>query len=444
MSYRVWFLVLAILSFLPARTAFASSVLLHSLGASQKEITATATVFAPKETVPSLYSLGSSTALPASVQKQALDLWLLLDSSGLCLRNKAEQQLATWITKMRGELPSQSRVSLLTFHRGALTVIATQQAIGDLPLNKLRCQAGAVSSEPEKALAYVTDTEVPAGLTRVVWVMSSGNVAVSRKQLQSFRETQTELAFFLYHPVVYKALTPLFDSMRSALGESLFYSGVISSDQTDLPARTYSLRAERPQGKNLIALSLVAQIKEGDNTAKSAVVSLALPSAGKPGILQTVIPFVLGALAAVLFLYGIFRLVRYYRPRYCSSCQHRLRFADASCPFCFEKDGAYLVSENPVKAIAAVAPLVTPLTASRTRVGTQRRSAVRLLRHPREKRQVFFQIDREKGSFRLKPGTSVVFINEIPVASHRFLASGDSIRVQGTQMKFIKTRSSHV
>jgi hypothetical protein len=246
------------------------------------------------------------------------------------------------------------------------------------------------------------------------------------------------LAFFIYNPIVYKAINPLFESMRSILGESLFYSGTVGVEQTDLPAHSYRIQSALPPGKNPSPFSIVAEAKEGEVTLKSPVISVTIPSKTNPSPFHKVLFLLfitgLGTVLGAIIYY----LFRYFRPRICPACKKRMRFSDKQCPFCFANSGAYLVCDG--KGLCNPPPfsLVTPLLKNSSPIGTHRKSVIRLLRNPKEKRRIFFQIDRKGESYCLLPKNETVFVNQYPVDRMRFLASGDMIGVDQFEIKFIK------
>jgi hypothetical protein len=420
----------------------ALGITLRQLKAGTGSVEGVASVHNAGTAAPTLHTVERNLDLRTSSKREPLDLWLVLDNSALCAKYRADQTLSAWASTLARELPSASRVSLLTFRRGAFETLATQQSIDSLPLAKLRCQPTTVSAEPERALAYVNETDVPSGLTRAVWILSSGNASISNKTLTRLRDSGSELTLLFYNPFVFNALAPLFDSMRSTMGDGMFYAQVLGESAAELPARIYHLQAALPEGAAASA-TLLAKVQAGDRKAVSAAATVKLPPAVGPSVLDRVLIAALSILLAVALGYAIFRVVRYYLARRCSGCKTRLRFSDATCPFCFEKDGAYLVAANPLGAAPpATHSLVSALHAQTTQVGTHRRSQIRCLRHLGEKRAVFFKIQRKADSFHLQTANLPVYVNGLPVSTGRYLASGDRIRVGGADFKFVQNQRS--
>lgn len=432
---RVLVTLIVLTGTLTFRVAFAQepaplSVTLRQLQSSSTLVQAVATVHGAAES-PSLHTVEHGADLRSSAHKEPLDLWLVLDNSALCAKYRADQTLSTWATALARELPAASRVSLLTFRRGAFEMLATQQSLDSLPLGKVHCQVGSVSAEPERALAYMNETEIPPGLSRAVWILSSGNASVSQKTLTKLRENGTELSLIFYNPFVFTALAPLFDSLRATMGEGLFHAQPL--DSAELPSHTYRLQAALPNGSGN-SLALVARVQARDRKAASSVATVALPPAAGPSLLHQILVGLAYLLVALAVLYCLYRVVRYYRPRHCAQCSSRLRFSDSTCAFCYEAEGAYLVAAAPLA--------INTLDKEQTQVGTHRRSAIRVLRRVGEKRAVYFRIHRRSESFRLQTAGLPVYVNGLPVTASRFLASGDRIRVAGAEFKFVQNSRS--
>ena len=405
------------------------------------KVSARATLIGKTATEISLFSVDKNAVVRSSVRKEPLDLWLLLDNSALCARNQATQTLSQWIGQLGSELPAASRVSLLTFRRGAFETLATQQPVGSLPVSKLRCETSSVSAEPERALAFVNDTDIPAGLSRAVWILSSGNLTASRSTLQRLKESGSHVSIFLYNPVVFPALAPVFDSLRQSLGEELFLAQAVTAG-APLPSRTVRLEADVPAGISGTGLFQI-KAKQGDQSVASNVSSVRLPPARQASQLERTLFWIAVCLGVGLLAYAGLRITRFYRTKYCGQCGNRQRHADAVCGFCFAPEGAYLAVQNPLGGETPTgSPLLAPLHATRTAIGTHRKSALRCLRAVRERRKIFFHVEKQDSAYQLVPGAVAVFLNGMPVQTPRYLAAGDQILAHGAQFRFVQNRRS--
>lgn len=427
---RIFWMV--VFTFIPTRTGYgAASVTLKQLELESGRLTGVVNVQSAGRARPVLSNLTNGSDLRTQSEIAPLDFWLLLDSSALCAKYQMDQTALAWVSTLKTELPASSRLSVISYHRGSLELLLARQPVAEAKNIRLRCDSRAVSAEPDKALQHFLAAETTPELPRVIWIASSGNASISAATLQKLKATGAELSFLLYHPTLAGTLQPVFERFRSQLG-SAFHFDVLAAQATELPARTYLVRALAPEGATM---SFTAKVQVGDQTVKSTAITLN----GKAPVDTRIFYWSLLGALALMALFALIQTFRYFRPRYCRECGHRKRFGASGCAFCFAADGAYLVQENPMGAESAVTrPLVKAVDADVISIGSHRRSPLRCLRAPKEKRQKYFALYREGSAYRLVPAALPVTVNGIAVRRERMLGAGDEIQVSKTRLRFLQ------
>ncbi len=419
-------------SLIPARTGYAApSVALKHLELERGKLSGLVNVQSAGRARPVLSSLTHGTDLRTQSEIAPVDFWLLFDSSALCAKYQMDQTALAWLSTLKSELPAASRLSVVSYHRGSLELLLARQPVGEAKSIRLRCDSRAVSAEPDKALAHFLAAETTPELPRVIWIASSGNASISATTLQKLKASGAELSFLLYHASLAATLQPVFERFRASLGPA-FRAEVIAPQATELPARLYRISAIAPEA---MTMSFVVKVPVGDQVIKSGAVTL---SGKAPGDNRILYGTLIALLALGLLFTGI-QTIRYFLPRYCRDCGHRKRFGDATCPFCFAANGAYLVQENPLGAEGPVTrPLVKAVDRAVISIGSHRRSALRCLRSPKERRQKYFALHREGETYRLVPAALPVTVNGVPVRRERMIGTGDEIQVAQTRIRFLQ------
>ncbi len=417
------------------------SLTLKELSAEGSKLTGTVSVMGDNST-PSFRSIQKNQDLRTSATRLPLDLWILFDNSALCEKHSADRRLSAYLKKLNDEMPSRTRASLLLYRRGALEVLAMQEPIAALQMEKVHCQSDTVSADPEKALQHVLGTSLATGLKREIWILSSGNVGISSATLAKLKEEKSALHLFVYNPAVFGALTSLLDSQRSKMGAEFYSSRLLADESMELPSRTFQLTALVP-GDISQKTAFSASLVQDGKAIQSAPISISLAPDRKAGWLNLLWEAACYGLGLGLGVYLGFKVYRYYCAKYCGQCAVRMRHEDKVCPFCFEKGGAYLVAQSPTGQEPSLSSLVAPLHDAITSIGTHRKSALRCIRHKGERRQIFFKVQRDVNSFLLLPGAHAVFVNGVAVLKGRYLASGDSVQVLGTQFRFIQNERAN-
>lgn len=432
MTLRARIFWMVVFSLIPTRTGYAAaSVSLKQLELEQGKLSGRVSVHSAGRARPVLTNLTNGSDLRTQTEIAPIDFWLMLDSSALCAKYQMDQTALAWISALRSELPAASRISVVSYHRGSLELLMARQPVGEAKSVRLRCDSHAVSAEPDKALAHFLAAETTPNLPRVIWIASSGNASVTATTLQKLKSTGADVSFLLYHPTLAATLQPVLERFRAALGTA-FHAEVLAPQATDLPSRVYQVRAPAPEGATL---SFQAKVMVGDQVAKSTALTLN----GNAPTDSRLLHWALGITLGLAGLFALFQIIRYYCPRHCRDCGHRQRFGDVSCAFCFAPTGAYLVQDNPLGSEAAITrPLVRAVDQSVIAIGSHRRSALRCLRAPKEKRQKYFAVHRDGNAYRLLPGALPVRVNGIPVRRERILGSGDEIQVSKTRIRFLQ------
>lgn len=430
------------LCFFPPRQAFGAeptaslSVSLYGASVDQNRIEAKAAIRGSKNASLALFTPEAGN-LRTSVTRSALDLWLLVDSSALCAKNKIDTTVGSWLAKFQRELPAESRVSLVSFRRGTFEVLASQQPLAALGSGLLRCDPAAVSAEPEKALTYVRETAAPESLQRVVWLITSGNLSLGDKNVRYFTENGVELSVFVFNPTVLAAVAPLTEKLSQQMGGIFHISSPVFNPE-ELPSRNVQAAADSPLEKSG-RLILGARVKAADKQAVSSTLVLNLGENAKPSLLRQLLRFLLSVALVIGLIVLVGSLVRAYLPQNCADCGARQRHSDRLCGHCFARFGAYLQLENPLGAAEPAQRLIAPLTGTANRVGTRRGSIIRCLRRKGERRAVFFEIERSgeaKPTYLLRPKMPL-FINGKLVTAPRYLANADEILVGRDLFRFV-------
>ncbi|MBY0371474.1 hypothetical protein K2X33_12355 [bacterium] len=433
--------------FFPVASAFAAppapdlKVSLHSAVVDANEIQATVSVRGPADTKVSLATTQADGPLRTSLVRAPLDLWILLDNSASCGTARVDQAVAGWVGRLGKELPSASRISLLSFRRGSLEVIASQVPAGEIPRGQIRCDARAVSAEPEKAMEYVRQAPALDGLTRQVWLVTSGNLSVGDAGVSWLRQSGTELHVLLYNPALLPVLGPVLDRLETKLGELLQAGAPVIAPET-LPVRTYVASAHSPL-ESSGNLTLFAQARQGDSKATSDPLTLSLGENARPSLLRRIVRIATLMLGIAALVWLSVRLVRAYSPKHCGDCGQRMRQSQKLCAFCAIQEHAYLLQDNPLGEKGEVAkPLVAAIDAPLIHVGTRRGSLLRCLPRKGVRKAHFFQIAQtsrgERTAYQLIPAGKPVFVNGVAVTAPRYLASGDEIRVASSRFQFIQ------
>jgi hypothetical protein len=423
-------IVLGILA--PLRSAFADNAAppallrLHSASMEGTEVHALVSASAAPA-LPTLFSLTTQSELRSTATRAPLDLWLLVDNSSLCSRFQVEQTVAAWLNALKQNLPGQSKISVVTYRRGALEVLSSHNSAAQFSPPLVQCQNTAVSAEPEKAIEQALEAPPVAGLTKVLWVLSSGNYAVSARTMASVKAQNIQTFFFLYNAAVAKAITPLIEAWETGVGKKAFSSFTMVEPTLIPPIQTFWVKAAVPRKEMNGPLSLVARLKSGENgiTSQPLLLSTASPASLSWG---EVLFWTLLTVALIYLGFRIFvRCVRYYRPRHCHQCSRRMRYIDRNCGFCRETPSALLLWKNPRPELKGTITSYAALEEGITEIGTHRRSRIRLLRLKGFRKECAFTIRRSHAQFVLEPKREKVYVNRFPVAGQRFLRSGDCI-----------------
>ncbi len=441
MKLRTLLLLSILLAAFPPRTAYADSLTLRNVQVVDDHISAEVTVRAMGTAKPylRLESLGKN--LVAEVVRAPQEILLLVDTSGLCTKYQIGSVVQQWTAKLKSELPSSSRMSLAGFHRGSIEIAAIAQPLNAIDPEAIHCDAKAVSSSPDKALRQLLERDPDPGMARSVWILSSGNLFLSKETLEALKQDQTELAIFVYNPFLMNSLKGVLESLSQNLGTNLFSAGTLPTEASDLPIRFYGFEGNLPSGLQGTH-SLSAHVKKGDQALKSAPLTFKAGAAKPPSAIATLLSYLLPIAGLVLIAYALYRLVRYFLPRSCRSCGHRIRYRDRSCAFCFSRNGAYLICSNPLgDKQPVVRPLVRAVDEPEIAIGTHRKSRLRCLRARGEKRKAYFTLRRlelDGGlAYRLEATRTPVFVNGVPVYASRHLASGDRICVERSRFTFV-------
>jgi hypothetical protein len=213
------------------------------------------------------------------------------------------------------------------------------------------------------------------------------------------------------------------------------------------PSAAYAVRFAPPHAwlGQTVALELAA-LGADDKMLARAELTAKLPIGGWAHFWRRFGPLLLAALVLAALLFATVRLVRHYRTPRCKRCERPISFRLKACLFCDADSTAYLVGAFRRRSDGfgrgPLPPVVLPLVAPVTDVGTHRQSAVRFPSNGR--RELFFRIYREESAlgprYRLERnrfGRRVdVRVNGHAIAGARYLASGDAIALGDTTLVF--------
>lgn len=390
-----------------------------------------------------------------SAQKQALslsatavpvNLRVLVDMSALCHSLQIDRQATDILGLVKRNFPKGTLVSVVGFNNNGIEIFEEQRPIADWKGTTIACKGATLAASYEKALLATFKKPAVAGLPNVVWVMTSGNVGLSKESAALLKQQGASLHLLLHNPILEKEIRPLVDQTASHIGRDAVHFA------TAAPAAVASLPEQRFQ----IALTV-----PGMQTSSRALVSLTASRGGKPIAAENVavemavdplrriltwaayfagIALMLGAIA-----YLVRATIRYYRARFCPTCDRRLRFSQPTCLFCHGDEGAYLVGDFNWRDRRKHGQAdIVALRAVATEVGTHRRSIVPLIAPAGKRRECLARIVREGDvAYRLESiaAGAAVTVNGYPLKDRRYLASGDVIQIGGREITFLAKRS---
>jgi hypothetical protein len=389
------------------------------------------------------------TALPSQMKPLPINLWMIVDSSQLCVSHHVDDALTSQWATLRKRLPAGSLVSLASFTNSTLEIQVNQQPtteMAELGEGALRCDPRTLSASYEKALTKLLDAKNRApNLPVVAWVYTSGNIQLSDGVLRRLSQRNISLLVILYNAILTEELRPLVDDENAKTGADRIR--LISYDEVDAerwPERWYEVRFTPPSEFTGGTIPFVATAVGPAGDLGSASGSVKGVGGGFGTIWdnwgRTAIRWVLVA----CLLLGFYQLLRYYRVRRCNQCKRRMRVGQPLCLFCETPGEAFLVGAFNARDRLKKDHLdVLPIVGSKLEIGTHRRSGLKMVRPLGARRQRFFQITRDDQGvewprYRLMPdGEGEVAVNGRIQSEARFLAPGDQIESQGWKFTFV-------
>ncbi len=385
-------------------------------------------------------------SLGVAAHSMPVNLWILVDASQLCQVNKIDQYLGAQLTELKRTLHPKSTLSVASFTNTSLEVPHTHQLIGDVEDIGLRCDPKLLSTSYEKALSRLMETATSDQTTTMVWIYTSGNVSLSDKMIASLQSKKINLHLILYNAILENDIRPLIVQANLKLGNDRVQLSVLNPQNGFVPERLLGISIDAPNffnGGNL-PLAVTASVDGKEVAVDQATV--AMPVSGDFWPRNRI--WILSVLALLVVAYLAYRVIRFYKAKFCKACGHRMRHTDEMCLFCQKSGQAFLVGRfniadrkkfNRVDVLPLVAPVVE--------LGSHRRSKVKWLKVPGKRRSVYLTIERDvvsgKNAYRAKGNVlGNVQVNGVPLAEPRYLAPGDEIQIDGVSMTFVCRRSN--
>lgn len=448
---RKWIFLLFVLGVLGPRNAYTKdgseiafeSVKTHG-GSVSLEVALTQ---APSEVSFTLETLNTQQSFPLKGEGVPKNLWVLVDTSSICRTKGIDSYLNNLMSTLNTQLHRDSLISLVTYNSATVEIQSNHQPILDHPAMRVICEDQRLSTSYEVALKALLRNQHISSLPTVVWVFTSGNIELSSSMLDELSKGDLRLQLFLYNPIVIEAIRGTLNSSQRRLGEEKFRYSPFSLEAQTLPEIWSVLRFDPPG--NLLGTKIAANLiaKSGDKILASKTVELTLPKSSGWIFWNKHGKKILLLATLLLLCYAGFRIWRFYQPHYCAHCKKRLSFPyRGGCKFCLADGDAFLVGRfNLVDPKKVGKQDVIRLYGDQTEIGTHRRSVIRMASPKKQKRRCLAKIQKEtidakRTAFVLlkSPRTQdlPVYINDILVDKFRYLASGDTIRIQETEFLF--------
>lgn len=391
------------------------------------------------------FDAAQKQALTVTSSPAPVNLRVLVDTSALCHPLKIDQQATEILALVKRTFAGESLVSVVAFNSNGIEVYENQRSLRDWKGTTITCKVAALASSYEKAL-LTTFQKPNASLPNVVWVLSSGNVGLSKASATLLKEHEASLHISLHNPILEREIRPLVDQTASVVGrDQVHFSTVSPGSAALLPEQRFHLSLGVP----------------ATNASAQAMVQVTASRAGQPFASENVAVEMnsdpwrkflarfafFGGIAVLMALLGfaVVKTVRYYQARYCAQCERRLRFSHSCCLFCHAEDSAYLIGKFNWRDRRKFDRVdVVSLGSSETEIGTHRKSVVPLIAPSGKRRECLVKIVREGEAEYLMQdmgSSTTVKINGYPLRGHRYLASGDSIQIAGRELTFLAKRS---
>ncbi len=373
-------------------------------------------------------------SLGFELKSTPVNLWVLVDASQLCQVNKIDQYLGAQLGELKRTLPPKSLFSVVSFTSTTLEIPHNHRPIGDVEEVSLHCEPTLLSTSYEKALARLLESSQDAGITMptVVWIYTSGNVSLSEKMIASLKSKKINLHLILYNAILENDIRPLIDQANLKLGNDRVALSIFNPAFGFVPERWMRVAIDTPSffKGGPVPLTLTASVEGNPVASVQATVNVPAPRS----FWSRNRAWMIGLGLCVVLGFALYRLVRYYRPKFCKTCGKRRRHTDEVCGFCPKPGLAYLVGRfnskdrrkfNRVDVLALLSPVVE--------LGSHRRSRVKWLRASGERRSVYLTIERDtvagKSAYRAKSNTAgKVQVNGLELSNPRYLAPGDEIQ----------------
>jgi hypothetical protein len=415
------------------------------LEGSLKSATSESIEYQIKDSVGNLQSL--------KTKPRAQNLWILIDSSALCETYKMDSYVSSVIAQLPKLLNDESLVSIISFTQDGKNILATNtppNALGEL---KVECQPGTLSASFDEPLEQLLASSVKNNLPTHVWAYSSGNISLSPQTKQHILDKNIGLNLSLYVPLVFQDLQPLFASTSKALGDNFFYSILKQDIKSD--SKTNIIIPER-----LFSGEFYPSINAQGATKSFKIEAI---KSGKEGSLITSTQFhalvrkgwFLALLESVIFrtillltgLYMLFCMIRKYIPKKCLKCHRTLKFKEDCCLFCNDNQNPSLLIHEKVKdkyETKSMAVINSNFTLYEgryglTQKGPQKKALLRIEKRIQQGQEAFalFPINSQKNVEK-----TFLAHNGRPLITPLFLASGDTLSVNSTQITFLLGESN--
>ncbi len=387
----------------------------------------------------------------ASVKKNPVNLWILLDSSAICKALEFDKFGKNIVKTLKTSLHKDSVVSIVSYHKGKHFHFHDHRPI-EVISDVLNFECGSAPSENyEEALKSLLKEETKSNLPTYLWVFSSGNALLSKEtsEILKKRRIHTNLYFFLNS---FNAQL-MIKSNSDFLGADLFsfHQGSVEQLMTISPTTFYSVDFDVPRSKRGIHLDLKVEAlgKEG---AIATTATKVIVEKGKYFTLVQYAIYFLYLSILILFGFFIYKLVLFYKPIQCPHCHEFMRRTDQYCLSCEKGILGYLVIQNNFQEKSF--PQIYPFGERHdVKIGTSKASDIFLQAGKNHQSLNYFTLKIEDigtscKAISITPNPYLenlnIKINDSYLRSKRYLFSGNHLEVPGYSIDVFIGGDEHV
>lgn len=386
--------------------------------------------------------LQNGQIFPLTLSAQSARIWVLLDTSKLCGALGAASELLSALNEFQKVAAPGTVVSLGTYSKGYFQVLKSEVSTKEAAQTPLSCKGDALASSPDDILVHLNQTIPRDGKSTTVWILTSGNISLLPKTIETLKGRSVRLHYALYNAGLELVLRSLVSEQESQFGKGrVTLSKFLGKEKTlPVPVEMKTTLREAPLGEQAVALQLLDGA--GKVVCKTpATIQVSEDAAGWG--FWTLAKFVLGLILAAAGIALSVRGYRMYLRRRCH-CGRHVRSYHRTCSVCDSLDGAFLAYSTLADAEAPLRSSLARITEPKTFLGPTHRSLVPFP-YPKGKRGALMAIERLQSQtgtlFRIHPTplstTIPVWVNGSRLNTARTLGHGDEIQSTDMQIHFL-------